>query len=85
MYHEAGRWSKATSSLWTAADNALRGAPIKSASIERTEVKQLLAINNSNLHMIKKANPANNVYWEVLRLGEIHNGIPSRSVRNPQR
>ena len=47
-----------------------------SRSIKRTEVKQLLVINDSDLQMIKKAYPTNNVYREVLRFGEIRNGIP---------
>lgn len=36
----------------------------------------MLVINNSDLQMIKKANSTNDVHREVLRFGEIHNGIP---------
>ena len=59
-----------------ACENPQQKSATKSRSIERTEIKQLLTINNSDLQMIKKASPTNDVHGEDLRFGKIHHGIP---------
>src|SRR5436853_2655942 len=49
---------------------------MKSSSAVRANVKQLLVIYEADLQVIEKADAANDINREVLRLGEIHNGVP---------
>jgi hypothetical protein len=49
---------------------------MKSGSAERAEVKQLFVIYEANLQVIEEADATNDINREVLRLGEIDNGVP---------
>src|SRR5438045_1329690 len=49
---------------------------MKSSSAVRANVKQLLVIYEADLQVIEEADAANDINREVLRLGEIHNGVP---------
>jgi len=37
----------------------------------KTEVEQFLVIYESNLQVIEKSDPPNNIDWEVFRFGEV--------------
>jgi len=45
-----------------------------SQNFVRAEVEQLIIIYDSNLQVIEKADPPNNIDWEVFRLGKVDKG-----------